>query len=139
MFYPRFLPNPTSELAPAAILRVEADIALMLVTSDRGWFPHLGRERILPELAFELRFRDTIRKDEDAGAEALLAANAEPLLRFIEKEVPGTEPSTRWEWLQPDWGKVRELLGEAAVASYRKEFAEEEAVDRQRREGAAVV
>jgi hypothetical protein len=125
MFYPSFFPNGTDRLAPEVALDAEAALAWMFVMGDRGYFRHIWAD-LAEGLAHELCSLAFVDYQDWAGVVALLKANEAPLRRFLEIEVLPSDRYEHWEWQQPDWEKVRELLGEESVTLWRERFAANE-------------
>ncbi len=123
MFYPDVFPDTTASFTPERALALELAAVELMVTADRGWFTHHGREGMPAALAHELVFTGALGSEEYPIAAGYFTASADTLWRFVEQRVLGTEPYLHWEWIEPDWEAVRRHLGAAAVTEWRAKVA----------------
>jgi hypothetical protein len=123
VFYPQVFPDPTDALSPEKVLLAEAGAMQLLIQGDRGYLDQATDRDLAAALADELVTFAAFEYAEAPGIIAALRANDVPLGRFVREHVLSSPPSTRWEWLAPDWRLVRRHLGPSGVADWRRRLA----------------
>lgn len=124
MFYPPTFSVRAGGLPTERILDVESRIMGLFIQADRAYLREVGRDGLIAGILDELRFAAEIEPEERSDVAALLQANAASLWRFVLEHVIPTPSYTHFEWLQPDWERVQELLGEDGVQRWRCDLAD---------------
>lgn len=125
MFYPGTFPARAGDLSPKEVMELEFSAVWTLIAGDRAFARSQGTN-LVPSLADEMVCLGLASPDRIDDVTALLAANERPLSQFVAERLSRPMAPEDWEWLTPDWDRVREYLGEESCREWQEKVAEEQ-------------
>jgi hypothetical protein len=124
MFYPGVFPVDNPALSAEEAMEAEfSTLCVAVQAGDRRYVRGQTPEMLPESMMHELHFLGVFPREREPEVLRLLEMNAGPIHRFICERLMEQPSQADWRWLEPDWNRLRERLGDAAVAEWKRRVA----------------